>query len=162
MLSHSTFLFSAGLLSLGCLVTGVSAGAQVASAGGAETTLVGALVYPKLVLRDRPAPGFLRAVAKAEGKDGVVAAAGGRLALRTEVEVSAEALGEERSEGFARRITPREVESSAGTFGDPSRFLQTLAGVASDNDQRNDFLVRGGNPAENLFVIDNIEIPSIN
>ncbi len=62
----------------------------------------------------------------------------------------------------ARAITPREVEASAGTFGDLSRFLQTMAGVASDNDQRNDFLVRGGNPVENSFVIDNIEVPTIN
>jgi hypothetical protein len=40
--------------------------------------------------------------------------------------------------------------------------MQMLPGVVSDNDQRNDFLVRGGNPSENLFIIDNIEIPSIN
>jgi len=40
--------------------------------------------------------------------------------------------------------------------------MQLLPGVVSDNDERNDFLVRGGNPDENLFVIDNIEVPSIN
>ncbi len=61
-----------------------------------------------------------------------------------------------------RAIAPRQMELSAGTFGDPSRYLQTLAGVVSDNDQRNDFLVRGGNPSENLFIIDGIDIPSIN
>lgn len=65
-------------------------------------------------------------------------------------------------EGFERVVTPRAIELSAGTYGDPSRFVATMAGVLTDNDQRNDFLVRGGNPAENLFVIDNIEIPSIN
>lgn len=64
--------------------------------------------------------------------------------------------------GPTDQISAREIETSAGTFGDPSRYLQTLAGVVADNDQRNDFLVRGGNPAENLFLIDNIEIPSIN
>ena len=37
-----------------------------------------------------------------------------------------------------------------------------MAGVVGDNDERNDYLVRGGNPSENGFVIDNIEIPSIN
>jgi hypothetical protein len=66
------------------------------------------------------------------------------------------------TEGFTRPITASEVEHSAGTFGDLSRFLQTLPGVLSDNDERNDFLVRGGNPDENLFVVDNIEVPSIN
>ena len=69
---------------------------------------------------------------------------------------------EEANEGFNQPITVRQVETTAGTFGDLSRFLQTVAGVVSDNDQRNDVLVRGGNPAENLFIIDNIEVPSIN
>ena len=65
-------------------------------------------------------------------------------------------------EGFQLKFTAQDVENSAGTFGDPSRFFSTLAGVMTDNDQRNDFLVRGGNPSENLFVVDNIEVPSIN
>ncbi len=82
--------------------------------------------------------------------------------LLTHVDVVAEQTALDTSEGFQRPITPREVETSAGTFGDLSRFLQTVAGVTGDNDQRNDVLVRGGNPSENLFVIDNIEIPSIN
>ena len=56
----------------------------------------------------------------------------------------------------------QEIEQSAGTFGDPARFMQLLPGVVSDNDQRNDFIVRGGNPAETAFVVDNIEMPSIN
>jgi hypothetical protein len=82
--------------------------------------------------------------------------------VRTTVLVEARPSATDSTEGFEHRITPQEIESSAGTFGDPSRFLQTLPGVVSDNDQRNDFLVRGGNPDENRFVIDNIEVPSIN
>ena len=58
--------------------------------------------------------------------------------------------------------TAATIEGTAGTFGDPSRYLQLLPGVLSDNDQRNDFLVRGGNPSENFFVIDGIPVPSIN
>jgi hypothetical protein len=82
--------------------------------------------------------------------------------VRSDVSVTS-VLGNEPITGEYDRVsTPREVEASAGTFGDPSRYLQTMAGVVSDNDQRNDFLVRGGNPSENLFVIDGIEIPSIN
>ena len=84
------------------------------------------------------------------------------LTLTTSVNVFADLSSQVSTEGFERRILPRTMESAAGTFDDPSRFLQTLAGVASDNDQRNDFLVRGGNPSENAFIIDNIEIPSIN
>jgi len=84
------------------------------------------------------------------------------LAFHTEIEVIATDQPIDIREGFERSFTPREVETSAGTFGDVTRYIQTLAGVVSDNDQRNDFLVRGGNPSENGFVIDNIEIPSIN
>jgi hypothetical protein len=69
---------------------------------------------------------------------------------------------EAAGEGYERTFTMQMVETAAGTFGDPSRYVQTLAGVVADSDQRNDFLVRGGNPAENGFVIDNIETPSIN
>jgi hypothetical protein len=84
-----------------------------------------------------------------------------RLMVTADVKVVA-VDGTDPTEGFSQSVTARQVETTAGTFGDVSRFLQTLAGVVSDNDQRNDVLVRGGNPAENLFVIDNIEIPSIN
>ena len=62
----------------------------------------------------------------------------------------------------SQRVTADTIETTAGTFGDPSRYLQLLPGVISDSDQRNDFIVRGGNPGENLFVIDNIDIHSIN
>ncbi|MGD0798855.1 MAG: TonB-dependent receptor [Acidobacteriaceae bacterium] len=83
--------------------------------------------------------------------------------VTTTVHVTAAAANAtDSNEGYERRITAREVEQSAGTFGDPMRFMQMLPGVVSDNDQRNDFIVRGGNPSETLFVIDNIEMPSIN
>ena len=80
----------------------------------------------------------------------------------TTVQVTAAADAVDTSEGYERRISTQEVEQSTGTFGDPGRFMQTLPGVVSDNDERNDFIVRGGNPAETLFVVDNIELPSIN
>jgi hypothetical protein len=60
------------------------------------------------------------------------------------------------------KVSAETIENTAGTFGDPSRYFQVLPGVVSDNDQRNDMLVRGGSPTENLFVIDGIVIPSIN
>src|SRR6202022_1208469 len=82
--------------------------------------------------------------------------------VKTSGQVDGRCTAQDSTEGFERRVTSNEIESSAGTFGDPSRYMQMLPGVVSDNDQRNDFLVRGGNPTENLFVIDNIEVPSIN
>ncbi|RZU42300.1 TonB-dependent receptor-like protein [Edaphobacter modestus] len=80
--------------------------------------------------------------------------------VKTEIKVVA--TQSESSEGFERRITPKEIETSAGTFGDPSRFMQMLPGIVSDNDKFNDFIVRGGNSQETLFIVDNIEMPSIN
>jgi hypothetical protein len=82
--------------------------------------------------------------------------------LNTSVKVMGKPTELDRNEGFETKVSEKEIERSAGTFGDPSRFMQLLPGVVSDNDQFNDFIVRGGNPDETLFVVDNIEVPSIN
>jgi hypothetical protein len=82
--------------------------------------------------------------------------------VKTTIRVVAEPKETDTTEGFERKIDIREIETSAGTFGDPSRYMQMLPGVVSDNDKFNDFVVRGGNPDETLFIIDNIEMPSIN
>jgi hypothetical protein len=56
-----------------------------------------------------------------------------------------------------------EILTSAGALQDVSRYVQSLPGVAiGTNDFRNDIIVRGGSPLENLFVVDNVEIPNIN
>ncbi len=60
-------------------------------------------------------------------------------------------------------VRPRQILEGAGALQDVSRYLQTLPGVAiGTNDFRNDIIVRGGSPLENLFIVDNIEIPNIN
>lgn len=55
-----------------------------------------------------------------------------------------------------------EVRRAPGAVEDISRMVQVLPGVAPGNDQRNDLIVRGGSPSENLILIDGIEIPNIN
>ena len=56
-----------------------------------------------------------------------------------------------------------EVAQNAGGLQDVSRFVQTLPGVAIGTDDfRNDLIVRGGSPLENLYIVDNVEIPNIN
>lgn len=68
---------------------------------------------------------------------------------------------EVKSSGYL--IGQREIFKSAGALQDVSRYVQTLPGVAIGSDDfRNDIIVRGGSPLENLFIIDNIEIPNIN
>lgn len=55
-----------------------------------------------------------------------------------------------------------DILASAGTYGDFSRYLQLFPGVVFNDDESDDILVRGGNPIENLFLIDGIEVPNIN
>ncbi len=55
-----------------------------------------------------------------------------------------------------------EVRRAPGAIEDVSRMLQIMPGVSSANDGRNDLIVRGGSPSENLTIIDGIEIPNIN
>lgn len=61
----------------------------------------------------------------------------------------------------AAKVTQSQVLSSAGTYGDFSRYLQLLPGVIGSSDLTNDVLVRGGHPVENLFTVDGIEFPGI-
>ncbi len=68
---------------------------------------------------------------------------------------------EVKNSGFL--VGPREILKSAAALQDVSRYVQGLPGVAiGTNDFRNDIIVRGGSPLENLFVVDNVEIPNIN
>jgi len=60
------------------------------------------------------------------------------------------------------RAGGEDVINSAGTFGDISRYLQLLPGVVATSDYSNQMLVRGGHPMENLFLVDDIEVPNIN
>jgi hypothetical protein len=60
-------------------------------------------------------------------------------------------------------LSAEEVRRATGTAGDVSRALTVLPGIGkSFSDQYNDLIVRGGNPLENAFYIDNIEVPNIN
>ena len=55
-----------------------------------------------------------------------------------------------------------EVKRQPGSVQDVQRVVQNLPGVASSNDNMNELIVRGGSPSENLTVLENMEIPSIN
>src|SRR5579863_7943265 len=56
----------------------------------------------------------------------------------------------------------QEILTTAGWYGDLSRFMQILPGVVASSDLSNQMLVRGGHPVENLFLVDGIEVPNIN
>lgn len=65
-----------------------------------------------------------------------------------------------------QRLTSEEIKSSPGSNFDISKVVQTLPGVTGSASTgagfRNDIIVRGGAPNENVFYLDGIEIPVIN
>jgi len=82
--------------------------------------------------------------------------------VNTTVEVRASSRDSEHDAPSTFRASAEQILSSAGTFGDFSRYLQLFPGVVFNSDQSNSILVRGGNPIENLYLVDGIEIPNIN
>ena len=62
----------------------------------------------------------------------------------------------------AYSISAQDILGSAGTYGDFSRYLQMFPGVTFNSDESDDVLVRGGNPIENLYRVDGIDVPNIN
>ncbi|HVO76019.1 MAG TPA: TonB-dependent receptor [Ignavibacteriaceae bacterium] len=61
-----------------------------------------------------------------------------------------------------RNFSYEEIRRSPGGFEDVIRALSILPGVAQADAGRNDLIIRGGAPSENLYLIDGIEISNIN
>ncbi len=59
-------------------------------------------------------------------------------------------------------LSSEEIRRAPGAIEDVSRMMQTLPGVTTATDARNDLIVRGGSPIENFIMIDGIEVPNIN
>ncbi|MCB0279794.1 MAG: TonB-dependent receptor, partial [Calditrichaeota bacterium] len=55
-----------------------------------------------------------------------------------------------------------EIRRAPGAAGDISRIITSLPSIAKVDDQSNQLAVRGGNPIETTFFVDQIEIPNIN
>jgi hypothetical protein len=58
--------------------------------------------------------------------------------------------------------TNEEIRKLPGGFGDVVRAVSILPGVAQVQAGRNDLIIRGGAPSENLYVVDGFEIQNIN
>jgi TonB dependent receptor/CarboxypepD_reg-like domain/TonB-dependent Receptor Plug Domain len=65
-----------------------------------------------------------------------------------------------------QKLTTEEIKNNPGGNFDISRVIQVLPGVGgtagSVGGFRNDLIIRGGGPNENVFYLDGIEIPVIN
>lgn len=64
-----------------------------------------------------------------------------------------------------QRLTSEEIKANPGGNFDISKVIQSLPGVgggAAGGSFRNDIVIRGGAPSENVFYLDGIEVPVIN
>ncbi|MGZ8538240.1 MAG: TonB-dependent receptor [Flavisolibacter sp.] len=65
-----------------------------------------------------------------------------------------------------QRLTSEEIKANPGGNFDISRVINSLPGVGGSSGSvggfRNDIIIRGGGPGENVFYLDGIEIPVIN
>jgi len=115
----------------------------------------------------------------AQTKFNVVITTGNANQLNFELEPDGKALGEvlvsvNRSVRIASAETPlsiqnlsvEEIKSNPGGNFDISRVVQALPGVGgvagTGGGFRNDLIIRGGGPSENVFYLDGVEIPVIN
>ncbi len=63
-----------------------------------------------------------------------------------------------------QQLTAEEIRSNPGGNFDVSKVVQTLPGVGSNYGigERNDIIIRGGAPNENVYYLDGVEIPVLN
>lgn len=106
----------------------------------------------------------------------IVVTTGNVLTFDIELETESKTLNEAvvKTRTFGKRtetplsvqsLTSEEIKSNPGGNFDISRVIQALPGVGGNTGGgafRNDILIRGGGPSENVFYIDGIEIPVIN
>lgn len=62
----------------------------------------------------------------------------------------------------SRSFTVEETERFAGSLGDPARMVANYAGVMTQNDSRNDIIIRGNSPTGVKWRLENMEIPNPN
>ncbi len=60
----------------------------------------------------------------------------------------------------SRSFNLEETGRYAGSLNDPARMAANFAGVASNNDDRNDIVIRGNSPSGLLWRLDGINIPN--
>ena len=68
----------------------------------------------------------------------------------------------EESPVSLRTIGVAEIQRNPGANRDISRVVQSLPGVTTTANFRNDLIIRGGAPNENRFFLDDVEVPTIN
>jgi len=79
------------------------------------------------------------------------------------VTVTSEVFQKDPSEtGSTASFSYEEIRRAPGGFEDVIRALSVLPGIGQANPGRNDLVVRGGAPSENLSIVDGFVVPNIN
>jgi outer membrane receptor protein involved in Fe transport len=116
--------------------------------------------YQVLFEKDGYLPIVTRVRVSGEKKEFVVDAS--LEALRKEITVTADTYARAETAASSRQsLSGAEARSLPGVFEDVSRALQVIPGVATSGDFKNDLIVRGGSPGENLFLLDSIMVPGL-
>ncbi|SDK32043.1 Outer membrane receptor proteins, mostly Fe transport [Catalinimonas alkaloidigena] len=103
----------------------------------------------------------------------VVVTTGNTLTLNFDLEEAASELGEVVVEAspFQRRtetpnsiqsLSTQEIKAYPGGNNDIAKVVQSLPGVSGSVGFRNDIIIRGGAPNENVYYLDGVEVPNIN
>jgi len=61
-----------------------------------------------------------------------------------------------------QKIGLAEIETNPGSNRDISKVIQSFPGVSATPAFRNDILVRGGGPSENVYYLEEMQVPNIN
>jgi hypothetical protein len=61
-----------------------------------------------------------------------------------------------------KNLSTQEIKSYPGGNNDIAKVVQSLPGVSGSVGFRNDVIIRGGGPSENVYYLDAMEIPNIN
>ncbi len=62
----------------------------------------------------------------------------------------------------ARSFSVDETQRYAGSWGDPSKMVAAYGGVISNNDSRNDIIIRGNSPVGLIWRLEGLQIPNPN
>ncbi len=103
----------------------------------------------------------------------VVVRSGGNPDLNFELSESVDELGEivveaspfeklTETPNSIQRLSQEEIATYPGGNNDIAKVVQSLPGVSGSVGFRNDVIIRGGAPNENVYYLDGVEIPNIN
>jgi hypothetical protein len=145
-------------------VDDIGRSAETSSEGRFELQDIPAGSHRLLVTRTGYLPKIETDVVVTQGRDTLITIRmQPALKLSEAVDVQASSFARSRDTGTSTfNMSYEELRRAPGAFGgDVTRLVQSLPGLVARDDMRNDIVSRGGSPAENLVLLDGIEVPGL-